>query len=631
MQTRPSREHVMSFHPARRSVGAPVQTTALVGAALVGAVVWLGAPATAHAEGSADLVPVDETLPETEVFVDTLADTEVIVYTGDIPVDMYGPSGVFLATIDPGTSIPVIDYEGQGTYRFDWPVTLENWDFEVPGRVGGRVWSPDWRFNAGSFREDDALNRSFYAVVDGGADGRVAIVEMLAEGFAGYVFKLGANSRGVRGSSGFSIPFAGQEFIGEFPVYLEPPEDFVSNPVAAGITNVELTYEAGEECEILVPEELEATLTFESDARGVWHLICDLDMDGVFDLTDPDDLHLLGPAEIGLNEFQWQGLAQQQQVIPAGTYECIVRVTVGEFHYVGYDIETIFPGFRLFEYISTVERRGLPMFWNDAAVQAADVQMPSGDFSVETSGPDGVSSGNYTDVTDPLTNARGWGDFRGASKGNEAFLDTYTWADAEDSAVFTVNVADGAADTDGDTLLDVEEECIWGTDPLNPDTDEDGLRDDVEVGPSPTDPLDPDSDDDCLLDGEEAPPDGRLVPPGDWDADGDGLPNPLDDDDDGDGIPTEVEICDNEDYPDGDDIPNHLDGDSDGDRFSDLLEGTGDIDGDGRPDFLDVDTVGNSLINPDGWFAGGCNSSGLGTSLLLGLGGVLALRRRRED
>ncbi len=67
-------------------------------------------------------------------------------------------------------------------------------------------------------------------------------------------------------------------------------------------------------------------------------------------------------------------------------------------------------------------------------------------------------------------------------------------------------------------------------------------------------------------------------------------------DQDSDGIPDVIEGTGD---PDGDGIPNHRDTDSDGDTIPDSMEGTDDTDGDGLPNFLDTDSDGDGL--PDGW------------------------------
>lgn len=71
------------------------------------------------------------------------------------------------------------------------------------------------------------------------------------------------------------------------------------------------------------------------------------------------------------------------------------------------------------------------------------------------------------------------------------------------------------------------------------------------------------------------------------DADGDTLGNECDIDDDGDSI---LDVIEGDLDPDFDAIPNRLDLDSDGDGIADALEAQ-DLDGDGRPDFVQLSTA----------------------------------------
>ncbi len=75
---------------------------------------------------------------------------------------------------------------------------------------------------------------------------------------------------------------------------------------------------------------------------------------------------------------------------------------------------------------------------------------------------------------------------------------------------------------------------------------------------------------------------------GSGDPDGDEIPNHLDLDSDGDTIEDSEEWTDD---ADDDGVPNFLDLDSDDDTLPDSVEGTGDTDGDGVPDYLDNDAV----------------------------------------
>ncbi|MCK5808753.1 hypothetical protein KAH37_07205 [bacterium] len=81
------------------------------------------------------------------------------------------------------------------------------------------------------------------------------------------------------------------------------------------------------------------------------------------------------------------------------------------------------------------------------------------------------------------------------------------------------------------------------------------------------------------------------------DVDGDGKPNYLDDDSDGDGILDKIEAP--KGIPvdtDSDGTPDFLDTESDGDTIPDSLEGTDDVDGDGAPNYRDNDSD-NDLIS----------------------------------
>ncbi len=177
----------------------------------------------------------------------------------------------------------------------------------------------------------------------------------------------------------------------------------------------------------------------------------------------------------------WDGMHNGNPVA-TGTYNCKVQVNVGEFHYVGRDIETSYPGMRLFEVLADGSRQGLYMIWNDTLVQNNALTMLNGQVGLETSGANGIFSGLDSDTTDPNVNARSWGKFIGAGKGNVAYLDTYIWLDSEDSSLITIQSVDGLADGDNDGLSDFDEDCTYGSDPDNPDTDGDGTNDGDEYG-----------------------------------------------------------------------------------------------------------------------------------------------------
>jgi Bacterial surface protein, Ig-like domain/Bacterial Ig-like domain/GEVED domain len=81
------------------------------------------------------------------------------------------------------------------------------------------------------------------------------------------------------------------------------------------------------------------------------------------------------------------------------------------------------------------------------------------------------------------------------------------------------------------------------------------------------------------------------------DADGDGIPDFQEVDSDNDGIPDASEVGLDSSNPidsDGDGTPDYRDTDSDNDSIDDAVEGVIDSDGDGIPDYVDVGTTGDS-------------------------------------
>jgi hypothetical protein len=171
-------------------------------------------------------------------------------------------------------------------------------------------------------------------------------------------------------------------------------------------------------------------------------------------------------------------------------------------------------------------------------------------------------------------------------------------------------------DPDGDGLSD-ETEARLGTDPADPDSDGDGLLDGAEVadGIAPDtdadgdiDPLDADDDGDRLTTRAESGEPGAGEPADD--IDNDGFPDHLDLDTDADGVP------DGEDGfidTDRDGFDNVEDPDDDGDLLVTALENAlsvnRDADGDGIANYLDPDSDNDGC--PDGPLTDGASDEDL--------------------
>ncbi|MCH2110497.1 MAG: hypothetical protein MK135_14340, partial [Polyangiaceae bacterium] len=441
----------------------------------------------ASAEGTDQLGTTQPLRSGTILAVDILETSgESIVWTGAGNVAVTAPSGASLGTFVSGATITA----SEGIGRYNLTVNSAQsagsaWDVEVVGQLipGGRLSSQNWQFNTGSFSESAATNGSFYALVPAGDDDSTAVIELKLEGLSGYVYNINANRVGVSGvNGGKSVSTANNTVAQDFYIFLQPPS--VASYATASPTISGFNFQAGESTDVLGNSVTPCTkiiagasrgyFHFNTNVEGTYHLQCDIDQDGEYSTTSGDDLLMTGGCSSGDNVVGWNGLLNGTAV-STGTYDCRVKVNVGEFHYVGTDIETSYPGLRIFEVASDETRTGLSMYWNDSLVQSSSVTMPNGATGLEQS-EGTIQSGAYNDAASPNVNARSWGNFNSSSKGNNTYLDTYVWLDSTASTSISI-IATDDTDTDGDGLSDHTEECHIGSDPNDDDTDDDGTLD----------------------------------------------------------------------------------------------------------------------------------------------------------
>ena len=489
-----------------------------------------------------------------------------------------------------------------------------------PGGVG-RIHTKRWSINAHTFTTAGKSDASFYVLAPTGSNSDTTWL-LQFNGLAGFFFDVSGNDIGLPSpNSGFSE--SETKTFGPLPkyeIYLNVPEVAKGGGKKPVLTNFAFKgVSAACKCAI---SSLEAEFSFDSNVDGTYHLVIDVDKDGLYDPAK-GDVQLVGLAKTGTNTFKWKGLDNNSKAVAKGSYTARLSLRVGEFHFTGRDIETSNPGLRIFNVDPPkpgTTPTGVKMFWNDARVNTATYKIDPGSTL-----PNGLSSGKFADqavCSKPLSsgvNAHCWGNFDNnpaTSPGEAAYIDTWVFAQ-ETSVITSVCVDDGASDQDNDGLT-LQQECgTYKTDPTKDDTDGDGLKDGTEVGgPNKTDPLKADTDGDGLSDGiEDANKNGKKdageTDPNNKDTDGDGLSDgvedankdgkydkntetdPLNDDTDGDGIKDGVEDTDKDGTVDpGETDPKKADTDGDG-----LKDGEEDKDKDGK---LDVGETDPTKADTDG-------------------------------
>ncbi len=592
-----------------------------------------GLTGQALAEGTQDLGIFQSLSSSTPLRVDIVdSNVEAVIFTGEGGVTIWDPNSLEMGHFDSGeVFFPDVDgahrlvldqdqYDVDGSNQI---VTQHEWDVSVMGLGGvpqpGRLWAYYWQFATGSFAEDRSFSGSFYAMVaDGGA-----VIEMKFAGKAGNAYSVLANRTGPilesGAAAGRSVPFSvTADVYVEYPIYLNVPTLATYDLQAPSLQAV-LHANGTQDCPF-VTADFGGHFDIESSMDGTVQIVCDLNGDGVFDIVSGEDLLIITGVQAGSNSIPWDGLDNDGLPLdplnfgsaysPDNTDDlpelhCRVRLTVGELHHVGEDLETIFPGLRMFQVLADQSRLALDMYWNDSLLQDMAVLMPlygidiQRQFGVWTSGPSGLNSGDDMDAPEPyrapgiwdnvgVGNARAWGNFvenymAGLGKGDQAWMDTYTWIDSDLSLILNLIVLAPDADYDADGLSDFVELCELGSDYNDGDSDGDGVDDYTESNG------------------------GDHV-----DSDGDGIEDLLDVDDndgplgdlDGDGVMNGTDNCPG--------VSNLDQVDADGDEFGDVCDvcpavadvGQEDRDGDGVGDAcdncLDIGNAGQEDEDGDG-------------------------------
>jgi len=531
----------------------------------------------APANGVHDQAVFDGTVIQVDI---SNSGNEKVCWKGTGGLDLYRPDGTTLVgnvasgscvnTVPGVTGAYLVELESAQVVGTEWDIrvcasSVSDSDCRTidTNEQTGRVWSTRWDFQANSsFSSGFSVNGSVYAIVPGGAAGTDAVIEMRMRGVSGAFYKLSANGIGPQTLAGVrvgrSTPTSGHKITPEYKLYLSPPAVARYNWIPPVVSDVQLTSACSGS---LVLGTASGTITFSSNITGHYVAVCDVNRDGAFDFAEKTDFSALGNAALGSNTITWDGKTNAGVDAAAGRYSCVIRVNVGEFHYVAEDIETAYPGLRMFRLeADKTTRTAIRMFWDDnaATADAEDMNNVAGQISPNGAVAVGLDTGLYTDPTLPFYftaglpagNARAWGNFDSDGKGNNSFLDQFAAADTVESPAFEIGVVTNDGDADGDGLSN-SRECTLGSDPQDSDTDGDRVGD-----------------------GYEATGSSAKA------SDSDGTLDILDTDDDGDGITTRTELgaengdLDPQDAANSDRTgePDYLDLDSDDDGVADATD-----------------------------------------------------------
>ncbi len=396
----------------------------------------------AFAEGSTQLGP-HVLGQQTILEVDVLSTAETFVWTGTGFVSLTDPNGSSMGTFASGTTItPSI----AGTYR----VVLTSdqslsWDLAVfsgPSPVTGRVHALEWHLNSGSYGEASSADYDLYALTPAGGPSDQIVYQIRVDGLAGFGYDVRANRTGVDGiRAGTSMPIPDSSAPAEIPLYLDVPEVASFSSIPPQLSSFQVTAAGG------------YNFDFATNVEGAYHIVLDVDGDGIFDVSGVDDVMLSGLTVPGANSVYWDGRDRFGFELALGSYDVRIFVSVGECHLIMNGAETLYQGLRIFEVLGDLSRIGVAMYWNDSEIQANAVVMPNGQPGLENSGPSGVSSGSPVDEAVANSNTHAWGDFNlsGLGKGGDARLDT--WARSEDASSSAMLVYTGAGPAPGVPFL----------------------------------------------------------------------------------------------------------------------------------------------------------------------------------
>ena len=341
-------------------------------------------------------------------------------------------------------TLRIYNDSGQYLNRYDVTVTDDPGDPIDPREDGGRLWATSWQVNAFNYTEAVSTDADLYVVADGGFTGTYAIWELDLNNFAGFVYTLKANNKGVASPNdngdvvaGISVPRTGNRIEEQYPIYVAYPEKpFASINEVVIAENFRFLDDQGEDAVISPGASgnfqdqgaFSFTTNIDDDQGAVYEIIIDVGdgfggpPDGVFGYGD---VFLVDNARNGQNSVVWDGRANDGSVVPEGFFTARLRVRIGEFHFVADDAET-----------SGGDERGIRINQTSPGGGVSPTLVYWDDFSVL-----GSTRPNAFNVTGIYDGDHAWGNYSAGGFGNNRLIDTYAFADTSPPLELSVGIA----------------------------------------------------------------------------------------------------------------------------------------------------------------------------------------------
>lgn len=465
--------------------------TVLAGFGLLLASVVLAISPSVHAEGTGQFNEQQKLEDGTAIFADILnsgetinisfcQDADIAIYDiNDTPMDegddTLVDSTTFVANLvcvdpmpNPVTGAYKFTPAEVGTYRiaflssdqerYDISVTPNNVTDPDPTEANGRIWSYEWNMDAiGSYDESESTDVDLYALVPGPNDGEDFVWKLDLNNFAGNVYDIAANSKGLDPPySGISASDSAS-YTPEYPVYMGYPAIAGSaNTSTPTVGSPQFTDDEDEDA-VFSPNgtpgvQDTGNFTFNSNVDNATYAITiDTNQDGEY---GTGDRLLLGNASLGANTVNWDGTYPNGDPVDTGTYTARIQIRIGEFHFIASDVETSGGtsdggltwnnGLTIYRAINASTDEDATVYWDDLT------ELSSYDDATANV-PNGVTSGSSADENEDgkPDGYHIWGDFTGSSLGDENNIDTYVFG-ATGEAEVTITVApDETGDDDG--------------------------------------------------------------------------------------------------------------------------------------------------------------------------------------